>query len=386
MITLVSDTINNKDIDRLVDWLKTYPHLTKGPVTEQFEHVWANYIGTKYAVFVNSGSSAILLTIQSLLESGKLQKGDAVLVPAVAWTTDLSPIIQLGLQPILCDCNLRDLSIDIPDLVIKSQAYNAKALILVSVLGLVPAMSYLRSLCEKYNLLLIEDVCESLGSMYEQKKLGSFGFASVFSTYFGHHISTIEGGMVCTNDKDFYHMLKSVRSHGWARDLPESVKLDLRTKHNVTEFDEQFTFYYLGMNLRSTDLQAYIGLGQLEKLDSIVQKRNHNYQIYDKYLKNSYWKPQDDDIDFVSNFAYPVIHPKKVKIVKALKENDIQCRPLICGSLEKQPAYLHLQTKWPCKVAELEVHQRGIYVPNHPDLTEEDIIKVCTIINEVINE
>ena len=274
MINLVNDTINKKDIDRLIGWLKTYPRLTKGPVTKQVEDKWSKWIGRKYSVFCNSGSSANLLMLLALMEMGRLNKDDSVVVPALAWATDLSPVMQLGLNPIICDVNLEDLSVDLHQLEQIFINDRPKALMLVSVLGLVPKMDKIVNLCEKHGVILLEDTCESMGSKFEDKNLGTFGCMSSFSTYFGHHISTIEGGFISTDDKEVYDVLVAVRSHGWDRDLDEEKQNELRAKWDVDSFNSLYTFYYSGLNVRSTDLQAYIGLGQIDKLDSVCVTRN----------------------------------------------------------------------------------------------------------------
>ena len=191
MIPLTKDTIDKKDIDRLIEWLKTYPHLTKGEKTLEYEEKWSNFLGCKYSVFVNSGSSANLLMIYSLIETNRLRPGDKVVIPAVSWSTDLAPVVQFGLEPILCDCNLADLSIDLKHFEQILEKEKPKALILVSVLGLIPQMDKIVDLCEKHNVILLEDACESLGSEFNNKKLGSFGLMSSFSSYFGHHICKI---------------------------------------------------------------------------------------------------------------------------------------------------------------------------------------------------
>lgn len=381
MIPLVKDTIDKKDIDNLIEWLKTYPHLTKGELTLKYEKKWANWLGTKHALFVNSGSSANLIMLYALIASKKLNIGDKVVVPTVSWSTDLAPVVQLGLKPILCDCNMSNLSIDIEHF--KSIILNdkPKALILVSVLGMVPEMDELVNLCKENNVILIEDACESLGSRFKDKKIGTFGLMSSFSTYFGHHISTIEGGMVCTDDTDMFNILKSIRSHGWDRDLDISHRQELRGRYQVSDFESLYKFYYFGFNLRSTDLQAFIGLGQLEKLDDIVESRNKNYLFYSENIENNFWKaPISTDQRFVSNFAYPIISPNRERIVEELNKEDIAVRPLICGSLEKQPFWNNNG------IVNLKngniVDDFGLYLPNNHQIKFEEIKKICDIVTK----
>ena len=380
MITLVKDTIDNKDIDQLVDWLKTYPRLTKGPVTLELEKKWSDWLGVKYSVFCNSGSSANLLMLSALGESIGY-KDCKVVVPSVAWATDLAPVMQLGMKPILCDCNMDDLSVDLEHLEKIFKDKNPSVLMLVSVLGLVPDMDKITELCMQYDVVLLEDTCESMGCEYKGKKLGTFGDMSSFSTFFGHHISTIEGGFVSTNDFQLYELLVSLRSHGWDRDLSNNTQKALQKDWDISEFDAMYTFYYPGYNLRSTDLQAYIGLGQIDKLDSWGKKRHMNFSVYQNLIKNNYWKPKPQSNSFISNFAYPVIHPNRDKIVKELQKNNIEVRPMICGSMGTQPFYVKEYGELKLPNVSI-VDKYGFYVPNHPNLTIDEIKLISDIINE----
>ena len=380
MINLVKDTISNEEIDSLSSWLKTYPKLTKGSLTESFEKKWSEWLGVKHSVFVNSGSSANLAMFYALKLSGRL-KNDKVVVPCVSWTTTLSPVIQLGLQPILCEASESDLGLDTDKFEELCKKHNPACVILVHVLGFPNHMEEILRICEKYEVLLLEDSCESVGTVVrsENKKTGSMGLMSSFSTYFGHHFSTIEGGLVSTDDFELYEILKSIRSHGWSRDLSETTRKSLREEHNVDPFSELYTFYYPGFNIRSTDLQAFIGINQLDALELKNRKRYANLLTYDKLIKNDYWKVKFDG--FISNFAYPVIHPNKDRIVKALQSNDIECRPLVCGNMAQQPYFKKLYGSYTFTFAD-KVHSEGLYVPNHPDLSEQDIEKISNIINQ----
>jgi CDP-6-deoxy-D-xylo-4-hexulose-3-dehydrase len=381
MITLVKDTIDNDDIDRLIDWLKTYPRLTKGSVTLELERKYADWLGTEYSVFCNSGSSANLLMLSAIIEKYKSKK---VVVPSVAWATDLAPVMQLGLKPLLCDCNMDDLSVDLKHLEEIFKTESPDALLLVSVLGLVPEMGEITRLCEEYNVILLEDTCESMGSEYRDKKLGTFGLMSSFSTFFGHHISTIEGGFVCTDDEELYELLVSLRSHGWARESSVETQFKLQQEWDVTDFDSLYTFYYPGYNVRSTDLQAYIGLTQVDKLNDWGNKRESNFDMYQQLIRNDYWKPKYDLNNFTSNFAYPVIHPRRRSIVKKLQENNIETRPMVCGSMGTQPFYVKKYGRLELPNV-TEVDKYGFYVPNHPKLTRDEISIIVHTINKEIH-
>jgi len=384
MITLVKDTIDNKDIDRLVDWLKTYPRLSKGPVTLEFEEKYSNWLGTKYSVFVNSGSSANLLML-STLKQGNYLKNNKIVVPSTAWATDLAPVIQLGLEPILCDSNMEDLSADLEHLEKIFQEESPSALMFVSVLGLVPDMNKIVELCFEYDVILLEDTCEAMGCEYKGKKLGTFGKMSSFSTFFGHHISTIEGGIVSTDDFELYELLLSIRSHGWDRDLSVETQYKLQKEWRVSEFDAMYTFYYSGFNIRSTDLQAYIGLAQIDNLNDWGKKREENFHLYNKLIRNDFWKVKSKPDCLESNFAYPIIHPKRDEIVKTLTSNNVEVRPMICGSMGTQPFYVKEfgELKLPNVTI---IDEYGFYVPNNPKLTREEVSFISGLVNEIINE
>ena len=381
MIKLVSDTINKNDINALIKWLSQdeIPKLTKGNLTIELEKKWANKIGTKYSVFVNSGSSSILLTLAALKYKNKL-KNLKVVVPSLSWATDLSSPVLLGLEPILCDCNLNDLSCDLEHLEKIFKQENPSALILVSVLGLVPDMNKIIELCDKYNVILLEDVCESMGSKYKEKYLGTFGLASFFSMYFGHHLSTIEGGFINTDDEELYYTLLMMRSHGWTRDLPIEKQNEYKIKYNVDDFEALYNFYIPGFNVRSTDLQAFIGLRAIDKLDKYANIRNENFHYYLNNIKNNELNIQISSNDFISNFAMPIVSKNKKIIVKNLIENNIECRPLIAGNLGNKPFWyenfeeVHMEN---CNL----IDKYGFYIPNHQDLTVKQLDKIIKIVN-----
>jgi len=382
MIKLVSDTINKNDINALVTWLTqdTIPKLTKGELTKELERKWADKIGSKYSVFVNSGSSSILLSLAALLYSNKL-KNKTIVVPSLSWATDVSSPMLLGMQPVMCDCNLHDLSCDLDYLEKIFQQWKPSCFILVSVLGLVPDMDRIMDLCKKYNVILLEDVCESMGSKYNNKYLGTFGLASFFSMYFGHHLSTIEGGFINTDDEDFYHLLLMMRSHGWDRDLPESKQKELRKKYVKNEFESLYNFYIPGFNLRATDLQAFIGLRAIDKLDSYSSIRNKNFFCYLDNVKQNDLKLKVDNTNFISNFAFPVLSKNRDIIVKELVKNNIEVRPLIAGDISKKPMWYETYGSIKLTNSSL-VDEYGFYLPNHQDLTESEIKLISEIINK----
>ena len=382
-IKLVNDTITYEDLKDLSDWLLTNPRLTKGEKTLEFEAAWSAWQGRKHTVFVNSGSSANLAMIYALMLSGRLNN-KKIVVPAISWVTTVAPIIQLGLDPIMCDADAETLGVDIDRLRKLFEEHRPSALFIVHVLGIPNKMNEILDLCEKYRVILLEDSCESMGSTYDGIKTGNFGLMSSFSTYYGHHFSTIEGGMINTDDEELFNILLSIRSHGWDRDLPEDERKRLREEEGVTEFRALYTFYHPGFNLRSTDLQAFIGINQLKRLDNIVSIRNKNFRLYDSLVSNNYWKIKEDKNIFISNFAYPYINEKtKFDVaVKELQNNGVEIRPLVCGSIAEQPFWKKLNKKDAAPFAKI-VHNQGLYLPNNPQISEEQITFICNILNRI---
>jgi CDP-6-deoxy-D-xylo-4-hexulose-3-dehydrase len=381
MIKLVSDTINRDDINDLIKWLSQdkLPTLTKNVLTIELENKWANKINTKYSIYINSGSSAILLTLAALIHLKRL-KNKKIVIPALSWATDLSSPMLLGLEPLMCDCNLYDLSCDLTHLETIFKTENPSSLILVSPLGLVPKMDEVLALCEKYNVILLEDVCESMGSKYNNKYLGTFGLASFFSLYFGHHLSTIEGGFINTDDEELYHMLLMMRSHGWDRDLPDWKQKELRLKYNTSNFESLYNFYVPGFNLRATDLQAFIGLRAIDKLDDYSYKRNKNFFTYKNSISNELDISVNDN-DFISSFAMPVLSKNRQKIVEELTSNNIEVRPLIAGNIANKPVWYEKYGFIDLPNANL-IDKFGFYLPNHQDLKVDDINKIIEIVNK----
>jgi CDP-6-deoxy-D-xylo-4-hexulose-3-dehydrase len=384
-IKLCSDIINKEDINLLIDWLKEIPKLTKGDKTVLFEKSFSEYLGCKHSIYCNSGSSANLLIVSAMKQMGLL-KNSKIVLPQVSWSTTVFPAIQFGLDPILCDCSIENLGLDITHLERIIEEDSPAAIMLVHVLGFDSSIEIISDLCKKHNILLIEDTCESLGSETSEKKLGTFGDCSSFSFYFGHHISTIEGGMVCTDNAELADVVRMIRSHGWDRDLNEESKQRYKSNYNVDDFSSLYKFYYTGFNLRSTDLQAFIGINQIPKMPNIVKKREINYHIYRHLIREDLWKPVLKNNQYgkgrVSNMGYPLIIKNRGDVYRALKQEHIECRPLVAGSMGLQPAWVRLYGENRMPNSDI-IEEYGMYVPNHQDLTQEEISKVCDIVNKV---
>ena len=372
-IKLTDNTITLKNISSLINWLKKNPKLTKGDLTIKFEKLFKIWIKRKYSIFVNSGSSANLLIAQGLLEANMLRNKIAI-APAVSWVTTVTPFLQMGYDVKLCDCDKLNLGLDINHLEKLCRKYKPSVLILVHVLGHSNNMRVIQKICKKYKIKIIEDSCEALGSTYGNKKLGTLGLASSFSFYYGHHISTIEGGMLTLDDKDLYNVLTSIRSHGWGRDLENQERKRLEKKFNIDKVRSLYSFYYSGFNLRSTDLNAFIGIQQMKVLNKKIKTRFRNFKIFSKNLSN-FWS-QKSEAKIISNFGYALMVKNRSEVFNFLKKNKIETRPLICGNMGQQPFWIK-KYKRPILPNAEKVHKFGLYLPNHENLTAKQVKFIC---------
>lgn len=394
MITLIKDTIDDADVQKLRDWLDVPgQRLTKGSETLAFEKEWSEWLGVEHSVFVNSGSSANFMMFLALRHILAHQKGlpldfttrFKVVVPAVSWITTVSPALLLNYDVMVCDCDENDLGLDVNAFERLCIEQNPDAVLLVHVLGHPNKMDEILDICEKYDVLLMEDCCESHGAEWNDKKVGTYGVMSSFSYFFGHHMSTIEGGMVCTDLPEVNDLLLAYRSHGWLRDVSSEHKELALERWDISEFDALYTFIVPGMNLRSTDLQAHIGRIQMEKLDRSVRNRGDAYHKLAAGLKQSTWV-QTSVNSRVSSFAFGMVSKHREEIVEALRANNIECRPLICGNVQNHPFWSAFGLKrWHTPNADL-VHKYGFYVPCHQELTDSEIKTIIDTVTSVVGQ
>lgn len=390
MIPLIKSTFYNEEETKkkLCDFIMKSQKLSIGPECAKFEKNFAEYQKRKHSVFVNSGSSANLALIQALLNLGKIKKGDKVGFSALTWSTNVMPLIQLGLEAIPVDIELETLNVSSSTLQKTLEKNDIKLLFLTNLLGFCADIDKIVEICKKENILFIEDNCESLGTVYKGKKLGNYGLASTFSFYVGHHMSTIEGGAVCTDDEELETMLHLVRAHGWDRNLTENKQLKIRGEHKVNStFYSRYTFYDLGYNLRTTEINGFIGNIQIQFLDEIIEKRRNNFHamaplIY-KNTKN-YFPIRYDHIDLLSNFAVPVICKTKAirdELVEKCK-NIVEIRPIVGGDMVMQPFFkkymsehINMMKNSNAKL----VHEQGLYFGNNPEFTKKEMDKIVNI-------
>lgn len=387
-INLIKSTFYNeqKTKERLADFIIRSTKLSMGEHCVAFEKAFAAFQGVKYASLFNSGSSANLALLQALLNLGRLNRGDKVAFSSITWSTNVMPIIQLGLIPIPVDVVRETLNVSSNTLIKTiNQNPDIKALFISNILGLCSDLDQIADLCSDKKIILLEDNCESFGTVYRGRKLGNFGIASTCSLFVGHHLSTIEGGMVCTNDRELHSMLKMVRAHGWDRSLSGSEQKDMRTRYCVDPFYDLYTFYDLGYNLRPTEITGFLGTLQMEVADTIISLRQKNFNIFhNAAARNPLLLPvKTDHIDLVSNFAYPVISVNE-KVFCSLRNkfyaNNVEIRPIVAGNITSQPFFKKYNSNnWSLPEADF-IHHHGFYFPNNPELTEDEIKRLTDLL------
>lgn len=379
---LASATIDGRDLAELVSWLRTEPWLTQGELVRSFERRFASWVGTTEATFVNSGSSANLLMFAGLLQAGRLPKR-RVVVPAVSWPTTVAPAMQLGIEPIPCDADPVTLGLDLAELERICRTRSPDAVIVVHVLGTPVDVAGLLELRDTYGFALMEDACAATGSRYDDRRVGSFGDLASFSFFFGHHMSTIEGGMVTTSDPDLADLLRQLRAHGWSRDLDGERRAALAREWDVEEFNEPFTFYQPAFNVRSTDLNARLGLAQMERIDETVQRRADNHAVYlERFRADADFGHTENPRAFVSSIAFGVLAANathRLRVASALKLAGVETRPIGGGNMTRQPFWLRRYPAVRMPIAD-RVHQTAFQLPNHPDLTAADISEISDVV------
>lgn len=372
---LASDTIDTKDIKKLTSWLGTMPQFTMGEMTKKFEKKWSEFIGTDYSVYVNSGSSANLLMAYALKNLGWL-KNNKFLVPSNGWVTTISPFIQFGIDTIMVDSEECNYNIDLNIVEDYLKKGEVDGFIFVHVLGVPHRRKELSFLKEKYGCYILEDSCASVGAKFGNGDyIGTVGDMSTFSFYFGHQLSTIEGGFINTSDRTLYTELLKLRSHGWVKDIANEEWRN----------HEDFPFVFLepGFNVRPTDFQAYIGLGQIDKAESIFEKRSQNHIRYTQKLSNRFewqdWKRATPVSLHIGILAETNEHRKRV--IKKCHENGIETRIWSHGNLGKHKFWIDRYGEFNGKVSN-KIYERGFIVPTHPSIDLEDIDYISEVCNE----
>jgi len=375
---LMKNNFNSDDLDAVKSLLSQKdPILTNGPKVRDFEKKWSEWLGVKFSVFVNSGSSANLLSMSALKIDNP--NGGEVIVPPFTWVSDIASVIQTGFTPVFADINLKTLGMDTEKILEKVNP-NTKAVFLSHIQGFNALTDKLINELKKRKIPLIEDVCESHGASHKNKKVGSIGWTSNFSFYYAHHMSTIEGGMVCTNDDKTYENLRMLRSHGMVREI-NNINYQSKFEKEYPDLNPKFIFSFPAYNFRNTEIGAVLGISQLDRLDKNVKKRNENlFYFLEKLNKNLY--QTNFELNGCSNYALNLIlnHPDKTlmsKITKNLDDSEIEFRIGSAGGGNqlRQP-YLKnfLKQNEHLNYPNTEhIHFFGMYIGNYPELSFQDI-------------
>lgn len=362
---------------------------TMGHWVREFEAAFADHFGSKHAVMVNSGSSANLLLVGALTfhSKYKLKPGDEVLVPAVSWSTTYYPVTQYGLKLRFVDVNLDTLNLDLAQLE-AAITPQTKAVFAVNLLGNPLDFELLLDICNRHNLLLIEDNCESMGASFGGKKAGTFGIGGTFSTFFSHHICTMEGGVIVTDDEELMQILKSLRAHGWLRDLPAQNHVHPKTGD---DFQDSFLFALPGFNVRPVEMSGAIGLPQLAKLPSFVEARRDNAKRFLELFSDLPDVRTQQETGESSWFGFSMIFEgrlrgRRAEVVEAFRAHGIDCRPIVAGNFLKNPVIQHLphSTFGECSQAD-RIDRDGLFIGNHHYPLVDPLLKVREIVGEIAN-
>ncbi len=387
MIKLIKSTFYHEQETKeaLSEFILNESILSMGEQCNKFEIAFAKEQQCKHAVYVNNGSVANLLLIQSMMNIGHFKKGDKIGFSALTWPTNVMPIIQLGLIPVAIDCEIETLNVSPKKL--EEKISDIKGLFITNVLGFSDDITGIKEICEKNNIILLEDNCESLGSKVDGTLLGNFGLASTFSFFVGHHMSTIEGGMVCTNDDELHEYLVMGRAHGWDRNLTDTTQQKLRTNENIDDFYAKYTFYDLASNFRPTEINGFIGNTQIGFWDEIVTKRAQNFHKFESAIaqNDDFYQYELKHMDIVSNFSMPVIC-KSTEIAEKYRakfiDAKVEIRPVIAGNMTKQPFYKKYIQDNSTQLNSDLAHTNGFYFGNNPELLVDEISLLCELLKK----
>ena len=371
---LATSTWNKEELDAIQDVIDS-DKFTMGEYVKRFENNFGKFINRKFCVMVSSGSAANLLSIASLFYTKKpmLKTGDEVIVPAVSWSTTYFPLQQFGLRLKFVDIDLRTLNYDLNALN-EAVSNNTKMIVAVNLLGNPNDFDKIKNIIENKNIIIFEDNCESLGAEFKNKQAGTFSLLGTFSTYFSHHISTMEGGFVTTDNEELYHILLSIRAHGWTRNLP---KKNFVANKSDNWFEESFRFVLPGYNVRPVEMSGAIGLKQLEKLPSFLKKRRENASLFVSLFKDHPDFLIQKEIGKSSWFGFSlIIKPGSTKnrkdVIEILEKNKVEYRPIVTGNFVRNDVLKYFNYTIHNKLKNADhLHDNGFFVGNnHEDLSK----------------
>jgi CDP-4-dehydro-6-deoxyglucose reductase, E1 len=360
---------------------------TMGELVRKFEKNFAKYIGTSYCVMVNSGSSANLLMTAALFYTKnpkiKLKRGDEVIVPAVSWSTTYYPLYQYGLKIKFVDIDLHTLNYDLNQLE-NAVTKKTRMIVAVNLLGNPNDFARIHQIINGKEIILIEDNCESLGATFKGKQAGSFGEMGSYSSFFSHHICTMEGGMIVTNNEELYHIMLSLRAHGWTRDLPKHNHVCGEKKDNI--FEESFRFVLPGFNLRPLELEGAIGVKQLERLPHIISERRKNGRLLQNTMKEHPDIIIQKEIGESSWFGFSLVIKKKSKLtrkilLKKLNQSGFETRPIVTGNFAKSEVVKYFNSEvYETLTNADQIDQMGLFIGNNPYPMDEAIKELKKIL------
>lgn len=382
---LMKDTITAKDKFQMIKFILTADRFTNSRKVKEFENEWNNWLGSKYSLFVSSGSTANLLLLSSVKELYNLKDNDKVIVPACTWVTNIAPVIQVGLKPIFADIDLETFSFNTDDLKkIKKKHPDVKAIFVTHLLGIDAEVEKYKEIFP--NALILEDICESHGvTDGTGKKRGSDSLGATFSFYFGHHMTTVEGGMVSTNNEELYELMRLKRSHGMARE--GSPKYFEKYKKAHPDLQPSFLFMTDGYNFRNHEIPAVLGLSQLKRLDKMIEIRKNNFQEYVKLISNhsdKFYIPKQADTN--SSFCFPFICKTKEMyetLIQKFIENGIEYRPVVSGNLLKHPFLKKYKMATSGSHNVDILHEYGVYVGNNHFVNKKNFKVLEKILKEI---
>ena len=383
---LMDNNITQDDLDVVIDFLKGTPRLTQGEQVAAFEEEWSKWLGVEYSVFVNSGASANFITMHALRAAGMTGKA---IVPTLAWVSDIASTISAGFDLVFVDIDPKTLGMDMKQVISKIDE-QTKIVFLTHVQGFNALdLALFKGLNEK-RVILIEDCCESYGAIFEGKKIGNFGLISNFSFYYAHHMSTIEGGMVCTNNQGIYDIMRMARSHGMSREagLNTNIRTGLEEMYKDS-LTPDFIFGYPSFNFRNTEIGAVIGRNQLKRLDENNARRIHNFGVFLNCIDSSKYKT-DFVVDGNCNYAFPLILRDadtdfRDRLELAMKYANIEFRRGSSGGGNqlRQPYLSNIDWDAEDYPNVEHVHFFGYYIGNYPTLTDDRIMELCNFLNSV---
>lgn len=385
---LMKNTISLKDKLVMIWFIATTNKFTNGSKVIEFESQWNQWLGSSYSLYVSSGSTANSLLIAAVKEKYGLSNGDKVLVPSCTWVTNIGPVMQSGLTPIFCDINLDNFSFDLGHMKKIAKAHpDIKMIFVTHLLGYSADIESYREIFP--NAHIVEDICESHGVISPNGvKRGADSLGATFSFYFGHHMTTIEGGMVSTYDEELYHLMKIKRSHGLARELP--YKQFLEAKKKYPNVDPKFLFLTDGYNFRNTEIGAVLGSSQLKRLDRTVNIRNNNYNMFLEsvsHYSDHFYIPTNSSTN--SNYAFPLIAKKKNvadKLKMNLEHAGIETRPIVSGNLLLQPFLSNYSIEPGSNMNIQIVHDNGVYVGNNHLIGRKEIDMLNDVLSNTIDK